>query len=228
MGRPICQVISSASCCVWPTIHSIARVRSATRWVRPAAYHPGWLSVAACNALSMSALVAKGLSRYLRPSSGLSVMNVSVIGSDNLEIAGEFPVGDRLTELPFFPMPGRAIVLDERITKQRSGGHRAQQLVGRIAQRPGQAPLGAHFPLVGASLNRRIRLDLMLDTPEAGANRGRERDIGIDVGCRDTIFHALTGRTPGDDPQCRGPILDSPRGGGRRPMPRDEPRVAVD
>ena len=60
--------------------------------------------------------------------------------SDDLHIAVEFPFGDGLAELPFFPFARRRIVIDEGVAEQVARRLGALQPAGRFHQRARQLP----------------------------------------------------------------------------------------
>ena len=80
---------------------------------------------------------------------------------------------------------------------------------------------------IGIALDRVAGLDPVLDAPQARADRGGERDVGIDVGRRDPVLDALRLLRARDDAQRRGAVLDAPGGVGRRPEAGDQARVGV-
>src|SRR5262245_24500413 len=101
---------------------------------------------------------------------------------DDLELTCEFPIGDRLAELALLRLARRRVVLDERVAEQRARRLRGLQALRRIPQCARQLPLLGVIAGVGIALDRRIGLDPVLDAPQARADRGRERNMRIDVG----------------------------------------------
>src|SRR5882672_6305075 len=100
------------------------------------------------------------------------VFSVSVMShcSNDLEISRQLPIGDRLAEFPFFPLPGSGIVLDEGVAEQGARGFGGDQTFGGLIERRGQAPVRRMFAVVGVPFDGRIRLDAMLDSPKPGAD----------------------------------------------------------
>jgi hypothetical protein len=112
-------------------------------------------------------------------------------GSNDLEIAGELPVGDRLARLALLPFAGGGVVIDEFAAEQRPRGVRALQSLRRFPERRGQRAPGARLMLVGVADDRLVRLLLVLDAPEAGADRRGQRHIRVYVRGPDPIFDPL-------------------------------------
>src|SRR5207302_8782401 len=56
---------------------------------------------------------------------------------DALEVAGQFPAGDRPVECPLFEPGGVHVVLDDAVPERLAGDLAALQLLDRLAQRPG-------------------------------------------------------------------------------------------
>src|SRR5215207_11696389 len=102
--------------------------------------------------------------------------------SDDLEIAGELPIGDVLSELALLPFARRGEMLDERVAEERAGDLRALQPLRRLPQGARQVEVRRQRQLVGVARDRRLRLDLVLDAPQPARERRRERDIGVRVG----------------------------------------------
>src|SRR5260370_20769994 len=100
----------------------------------------------------------------------VSVMPYASV-SDDFEISRQFPIGDCLAELPFFPLPGGGIVLDEGVAKQGARGFGGDQAVGGLIKCRGQAPVRRLLGGVGAALDGRVRLRAMLGAPQPGAAR---------------------------------------------------------
>src|SRR5260370_5283325 len=147
--------------------------------------------------------------------------------SDDLEIARELPVGDRLAKLAFFPVPRHRVVIDERIAEQVTGGGGGRQPVGGLRQCPRQGSRGRVRDVVGAAHDGLPGLDPVLDSPKARTQRRGDGEVWIDVGGGYPVLHALARWRARNDAQRAGPIFDSPGGGGRRPEPRDQTRIAV-
>jgi hypothetical protein len=55
---------------------------------------------------------------------------------DNLEVAGEIPVGHVLARQPILPIPGRGEVIDERVAEQLARDGRLAKPLARLAERP--------------------------------------------------------------------------------------------
>src|ERR1700722_13175489 len=154
-------------------------------------------------------------------------MSQSCIYSNDFKVSGEFPIGDRLTEFPLFPLPGRGVMLDELVAKKLSSGLRRKQAFGGLEQSRRQAPMRRMLAVVGIAIDRCIGLDAVLDPPQPGSNRGRQRDVRIDIGGRNAVLDALARWTAANHAQRRGAVLDAPSGGGGRPVARNEARIAV-
>src|ERR1700744_747091 len=130
--------------------------------------------------------------------------------SDDLKVSGEFPIGDRLAEFPLLPLPGRGVVLDELIAKERPRGLRREKTLSGLEQSRRQTPMNEMLAVVGIALDRRVRLDTVLDAPEPGSDRSSECDVRIDIGGRDAVLDSLARRAAANQAQRRGAILDAP------------------
>src|SRR5690348_10805154 len=108
----------------------------------------------------------------LRDVSGHRQLNCRVASSDDLEIALELPVGDVLPVLALLPFAGRRVVLDEGGAEELARRLRCPQPLRRVPQRRGERLVGGGGALVCVALDRRLRLELPLDAPEAGGERG--------------------------------------------------------
>ncbi len=86
-------------------------------------------------------------------------------------------------------------------------------------------PLGVR--LVGVALQRRRRLQPLLDPVEAGRDHRRERQVGIDVAAGDPRLDAPR-LAVADDPVAARPVVVAPRERGRRPASRRVALVRVD
>src|SRR5262245_946849 len=108
--------------------------------------------------------------------------------SDPLEVTRQLPVGDDLVEGPLLEPRGVQVVLDHPFAKRRPRHLRALQLGDRLAERLGH--LGKRRVFVRVALVELGRLEPARDAVEPGGDRGREGQIRIGVGARDTILHA--------------------------------------
>src|SRR4051794_25345208 len=91
--------------------------------------------------------------------------------SDDLEIALELPVGDRLLRFALLPFAGRGVVLDEGVAEERAGRLRALEALRRVPEGRRQPDRFLMLLVVGVPLDRRPELESLLDAPEAGAER---------------------------------------------------------
>src|SRR5262249_4442292 len=81
--------------------------------------------------------------------------------------------------------------------------------------------------LIGVALQLRARVDLVLDSVQAGREQSREGEIGIRVRAR---YPALDPArlAMADDPEAAGAVVATPGDRGRRPALRREALVRVD
>src|SRR5580658_6982757 len=154
-------------------------------------------------------------------------MSQSCIYSNDFKVSGELPIGDRLAELPLFPLPGGGVMLDELLAKKGSSRLRREQALGGLEQSRRQAPMRRMLAVVGVALDRRVGLDTILDAPQPGSDRGRQRDVRVDIRGRNAVLDAMARRTAANHAQRSGTVLDPPSSGGGRPVARNEARIAV-
>src|SRR5437588_2648394 len=105
---------------------------------------------------------------------------------DALEVAGQFPAGDRPVERLLLEPGGVQVVLDDAVAERLAGDLAPLQLHDRLAQRPGDPRDPLRF--VGVPLEHRGRVELPLDAPQAGGDRRGERQVGIGVCARDPVL----------------------------------------
>src|SRR5258708_19691246 len=169
MGRPICQVISAAMSPALATKASTGWLNSAPGAASVRDAQARWARWAVSSARSMPAAVSRGRSTYTRPSTGLMVFSVSVMPyasvSDDFEISRQFPIGDCLAELPFFPLPDGGIVLDEGVAKQGAPALGAGPAVRGLIKCRGQAPVRRMLEVVGVALECPFPVHAMPDAP---------------------------------------------------------------
>src|SRR5487761_826696 len=104
----------------------------------------------------------------MRPSTGETVtccdmMSPCCVRSDDLEVACQLPVGDRLAELPLLPLPRRGEVVDEGVAEPIARHLRLFQALRRIPESRRECELGRHCLLVRVALHRRVGLQPVLD-----------------------------------------------------------------
>src|SRR5918992_1519679 len=110
-------------------------------------------------------------------------------------------------------------VIAERSTRDRSRLERGY----RFAERPGE-PLGVR--LVGVALERRRRLEALLDPVQPGRNQCGERQVRVDVTAGNPRLDAQR-RPVADDAKSAGTVVVAPGERRRRPGPRREALVRV-
>src|SRR5215207_8442451 len=86
--------------------------------------------------------------------------------SDDLEIAGELPIRDVLSELALLPLARRGEMVDERVAEERAGDLRPLKPLRRLPQGARQVELGRQRQLICVAGNLRLRLGLVLDAPQ--------------------------------------------------------------
>src|SRR5712691_1459590 len=89
------------------------------------------------------------------------------IGSDDLEIARQFPVGDVAAELALLPFAGGGEMLDEIVAEQLARRGRALEALRRLPQGGRQGRGGIGRQGIGVADDGRRRLELVLDPPQA-------------------------------------------------------------
>src|SRR3954467_4920337 len=120
---------------------------------------------------------------------------------DDLEVAGELPIGDGLAGLTLLPFARGRIMLDEGVAEEFTRSLGALQTLGGLAEGARQGPLLGMLDRIGIAFDGLTRIDPVLDAPEAGADRGGQRDIRVDVGGSDPVLHALRLFGTGNDAQ---------------------------
>src|SRR6185312_10681328 len=90
--------------------------------------------------------------------------------SDDLEVACQFPVGHGAAELALLPLAAGGKVFDERLAEQFMRRLGVRQALGRLAQGARQLALGRELAVVGVAGDGLVRLDALLDAPQARAD----------------------------------------------------------
>src|SRR5262245_3731151 len=111
--------------------------------------------------------------------------------SDDLEVTRQLPVADVLAELALFPLASRCVMFDERVAEEFPRDFRGLETLSRVPQRAWQRETSGELAVVRVAGHCGLGLDLVLDAPEARAERGREDHVRIRVRGRDPEFHAL-------------------------------------
>ncbi|MNV77898.1 hypothetical protein D3C71_1713600 [compost metagenome] len=131
-------------------------------------------------------------------------------------------------ELPFFPFARRHVVFHEGIPEQVAGSLGFTQALRGFPQGRGQAQMRGKLLGIGVALHHRFGLEALFDSMQAGSQGGGQRKIGIGVGRADAHFDALRLVAARNEAQRRRAVLHAPGGVQRRPIPRHQPRIAVD
>src|SRR6266540_1855554 len=103
--------------------------------------------------------------------------------------------GDGLVEQPLLRPRVVQVVVDDVVAERRTGHAAAFECVDRLAERRRKA-LGAGF--VRVALERRRRLQLLLDPVQPCGDQRRKSEIGIDVAAGDAGLDALRRPAPDD------------------------------
>src|SRR5436853_5280651 len=101
---------------------------------------------------------------------------------DALEVAAQFPAGDRPVERLLLEPGGVQVVLDDAVAERLAGDLAPLQLHDRLAQRPGDPRDALRF--VGVPLEHRGRVELPHVAPPAGRKRLAAGEGGMDVCAR--------------------------------------------
>ena len=89
---------------------------------------------------------------------------------DDLEVALQLPVGDRLAKLSLFPLAGGCEVIHKGVSEQGAGGGRALEGLSGIPEAARQGRLGGKVLGVGVPLNAWPQFELLLDTQRPEPN----------------------------------------------------------
>src|SRR6187397_1585522 len=144
--------------------------------------------------------------------------------SDALEVALSFPVGDEAIEEPLLGAGVVEVVVDDLVA-ERGARHRASlERRDRLSERRREA-LGIR--LVRVALERRRRLELLLDAVQPGRDHRREGEVRIHVTSGNAGLHASR-RAVADDAEAAGAVVVAPCEGRRRPAAGRIALVRVD
>src|SRR5438445_6583029 len=105
---------------------------------------------------------------------------------DALEVAAQFPAGDRPVERLLLEPGGVQVVLDDAVAERLAGDFAPLQLLDRLAQRPGDPRDPLRF--VGVPLEHRGGVELPRDAPPPAGGRRRKPQAGIGVCARDPVL----------------------------------------
>src|SRR5215813_14835545 len=87
--------------------------------------------------------------------------------SNDLEIAAQLPIRDVAAAFALLPFARRRVMLDEIVAEEGARRLRGLEALRRIPQGRRQGKLCRMLLLIGVTFDRRQRLELLLDAPEA-------------------------------------------------------------
>src|SRR4051794_28519277 len=99
--------------------------------------------------------------------------------SDSFEVAIKLPAGDRSVVGRLLDARRVQVMLDDQIAEGRPSRLAPRQALDRLAQAAGDP--GQVWRLVRIPDKRRWRLQSLLDAVQASGDRGREREVRVDV-----------------------------------------------
>src|SRR3954464_14498196 len=132
--------------------------------------------------------------------------------------------GDDLVEQPLLRARVVEVVVDDVVAERAPRERSLLERRDRLAQRR-REPLRVR--LVGVALERRRRLEPLLDPVDPGGEQRREREVRVDVAARDARLDAQR-RAVAHDAEAARPVVLPPRERRRRPGAGGEALVRVD
>src|SRR4051812_27798538 len=126
--------------------------------------------------------------------------------SATLEEALPLPAGDDLVEDALLGAPVVEVVLDDIVTEASARDRARVERGDRLAQRRREA---LRVRLVRVPLDRRRRLEPLLDPVEAGGDQRREREVRVHVAAGNARLDPPRLAVP-DHAEPAGPVVGSP------------------
>ena len=96
-----------------------------------------------------------------------------------------------LAELALFPLAGRSVVVDELVAEQLARGARRLEALRGIPERARQREARGKFAVLGIAGNDGLRLDALLDTEQARAERRGQDHVRVRVRGRHAVLDTL-------------------------------------
>src|SRR3954452_12583301 len=200
IGLPTLRVSSSASSSRCSSTVSASRRSSRTRSPGATADHAGNAARARATAASASSTPARSSVAIVRSVAGLTTVRVPL---PTLEQSLALVAGDDAVEELLLGARVVEVVVDDVVAERRPRDLALLERGDRLAQRRREALRVGH---VGVPLERRRRIEHLLDPVQARREQRREREVRVDVAAGNACLDAQR-RPAADDPEAAGAVV---------------------